>query len=151
MKVLFLVLVFCSFLSPGFAIDHIFTSADGTKTFEGTIRRFSVKTQMVTVERLKDKKLLTFHIGYLSKKDQDEILEVARKMAEQLPAGAKAKSKRVPLVNVGVSSNKVGFEGFINYGSPIRNSNGTVITPNRIVQPVFSGRSINTSVTVPGK
>ena len=48
------------------------------------------------------------------------------------------------------------FEGFINYGSPIQTSstdalgNPTtiVLTENRIPQPVFSKRSVNTTVTV---
>ncbi len=48
------------------------------------------------------------------------------------------------------------FEGFINYGSPIQTSshdalgNPTtiVLTENRIPQPVFSKRSVSTSVTV---
>ena len=48
------------------------------------------------------------------------------------------------------------FEGFINYGSPIQSSSHDalgnpvtiVLTENRIPQPVFSKRSISTSVTV---
>lgn len=48
------------------------------------------------------------------------------------------------------------FEGFINYGSPIQTSstdalgNPTTVTltENKIVQPVFSKRSVSTSVTV---
>jgi general secretion pathway protein D len=50
----------------------------------------------------------------------------------------------------------VEFEGFINYGSPIQSSatdalgNPTtiVLTENRIEQPVFSTRKLNTSVTI---
>ena len=48
------------------------------------------------------------------------------------------------------------FEGFINYGSPIQSSSHDalgnpvqiVLTENRIPQPVFSTRKVNTSVTV---
>ncbi|MDB6119832.1 MAG: type and secretion system protein, partial [Verrucomicrobiaceae bacterium] len=48
------------------------------------------------------------------------------------------------------------FEGFINYGSPIQTSGSdalgnpttTILTDNKIQQPVFSKRSISTSVTV---
>ena len=48
------------------------------------------------------------------------------------------------------------FEGFINYGSPIQTSSHdalgnpvtVVLTENRIPQPVFSKRSVSTSVTV---
>ena len=48
------------------------------------------------------------------------------------------------------------FEGFINYGSPIQtsstdalgNSVTVILTENRIPQPVFSSRKVNTSVTV---
>ncbi len=50
----------------------------------------------------------------------------------------------------------VEFEGFINYGSPILspgsdlfgNAVSTVITENRIEMPVFSRRSVNTSLTI---
>ena len=50
----------------------------------------------------------------------------------------------------------VEFEGFINYGSPILspgtdllgNANTSVITENRIEMPVFSKRSVNTSLTI---
>ena len=50
----------------------------------------------------------------------------------------------------------VEFEGFINYGSPILapsvdilgNPVSTVITENRIEMPVFSKRSVNTSLTI---
>jgi len=50
----------------------------------------------------------------------------------------------------------VEFEGFINYGSPIfspgtdilGNPVNTVITENRIEMPVFSKRSVNTSLTI---
>ncbi len=50
----------------------------------------------------------------------------------------------------------VEFEGFINYGSPIQtsgqdalgNPTTTVITENRIEMPVFSKRSVNTSLTI---
>ena len=50
----------------------------------------------------------------------------------------------------------VEFEGFINYGSPILapsvdilgNPVNTVITENRIEMPVFSKRSVNTSLTI---
>ena len=50
----------------------------------------------------------------------------------------------------------VEFEGFINYGSPIQspstdilgNSVNAVITENRIEMPVFSKRSVNTSLTI---
>lgn len=50
----------------------------------------------------------------------------------------------------------VEFEGFINYGSPIQtpstdalgNAITTVITENRIEMPVFSKRSVNTSLTI---
>lgn len=48
------------------------------------------------------------------------------------------------------------FEGFINYGSPIQttstdalgNSSTVTLTENRIPQPVFTTRKVNTSVTV---
>ena len=50
----------------------------------------------------------------------------------------------------------VEFEGFINYGSPIQspgqdifgNPTNAVITENRIEMPVFSKRSVNTSLTI---
>jgi general secretion pathway protein D len=50
----------------------------------------------------------------------------------------------------------VEFEGFINYGSPIQspstdifgNAVNSVITENRIEMPVFSKRSVNTSLTI---
>ncbi len=50
----------------------------------------------------------------------------------------------------------VEFEGFINYGSPIQSSGQnvlgepitTIITENRIEMPVFSKRSVNTSLTI---
>jgi general secretion pathway protein D len=50
----------------------------------------------------------------------------------------------------------VEFEGFINYGSPILspgtdifgNAVSSVITENRIEMPVFSKRSVNTSLTI---
>lgn len=50
----------------------------------------------------------------------------------------------------------VEFEGFINYGSPIQspgqdilgNAVNAVITENRIEMPVFSKRSVNTSLTI---
>ena len=50
----------------------------------------------------------------------------------------------------------VEFEGFINYGSPIQspstdimgNPVNAVITENRIEMPVFSKRSVNTSLTI---
>lgn len=51
----------------------------------------------------------------------------------------------------------VEFEGFINYGSPIQQSNTnfitgitttTVVTPNIINQPIFSTRKVTTSVSV---
>jgi general secretion pathway protein D len=50
----------------------------------------------------------------------------------------------------------VEFEGFINYGSPILspstdifgNAVNSVITENRIEMPVFSKRSVNTSLTI---
>ena len=50
----------------------------------------------------------------------------------------------------------VEFEGFINYGSPIQspstdifgNPVNAIITENRIEMPVFSKRSVNTSLTI---
>jgi general secretion pathway protein D len=50
----------------------------------------------------------------------------------------------------------VEFEGFINYGSPIQspstdifgNAVNSIITENRIEMPVFSKRSVNTSLTI---
>lgn len=50
----------------------------------------------------------------------------------------------------------VEFEGFINYGSPIQspstdifgNPVNSIITENRIEMPVFSKRSVNTSLTI---
>ena len=50
----------------------------------------------------------------------------------------------------------VEFEGFVNYGSPIStaatdalgNATSVVITENRIEQPVFSKRAVNTSLTI---
>jgi general secretion pathway protein D len=50
----------------------------------------------------------------------------------------------------------VEFEGFINYGSPIQspstdifgNAVNAIITENRIEMPVFSKRSVNTSLTI---
>jgi general secretion pathway protein D len=39
------------------------------------------------------------------------------------------------------------FEGFINYGSPIRNR-GVVVTENEIRYPVFSQRKVETSVSI---
>jgi general secretion pathway protein D len=39
------------------------------------------------------------------------------------------------------------FEGFINYGSPIKNR-GVVVTENYINYPVFSERKVETSVSV---
>ena len=39
------------------------------------------------------------------------------------------------------------FEGFINYGSPIRNR-GVVVTENVINYPVFSERKVETSVSI---
>ncbi len=50
----------------------------------------------------------------------------------------------------------VEFEGFVNYGSPIQapstdalgNAVNSVITENRIEMPIFSKRSVNTSLTI---
>ena len=39
------------------------------------------------------------------------------------------------------------FEGFINYGSPI-SSNGKILTPNVINQPIFSTRKVQTQVSI---
>jgi general secretion pathway protein D len=40
------------------------------------------------------------------------------------------------------------FDGFINYGTPIMSGQSTVLTDNRIIQPVFSRVSANTEVTI---
>ena len=40
------------------------------------------------------------------------------------------------------------FDGFINYGSAIRSPGGVELTKNRIEQPVFTTRKLNTDVTI---
>ena len=61
-------------------------------------------------------------------------------------------------IDLNLSPQVVEFEGFINYGSPIRsqgNTNalglttqGSIITDNVINQPIFSSRKISTSVSI---
>jgi len=59
-------------------------------------------------------------------------------------------------IDLNLAPEVVEFEGFVNYGSPIKSAgiNGQgqaeeiVLTENRIEQPVFSSRKINTAVTI---
>ena len=59
-------------------------------------------------------------------------------------------------IDLNLAPEVVEFEGFINYGSPIRSSgvdgNGNavqlVLTENRIEQPIFATRKVTTAVTI---
>jgi len=60
-------------------------------------------------------------------------------------------------IDLNLSPEVVEFEGFINYGSPIRSARyvavppsivPTIVTPNVINQPVFSTRKVTTSVSI---
>ncbi|MEM6911496.1 MAG: Amuc_1098 family type IV pilus outer membrane protein [Verrucomicrobiota bacterium] len=59
-------------------------------------------------------------------------------------------------IDLNLAPEVIEFDGFINYGTPISapgtdvfgNSTSTIITENRILQPVFGTRRVQTSVTV---
>jgi len=50
-------------------------------------------------------------------------------------------------INLELSPEIIEFDGFINYGSPIT-SGGALLTLNRIEMPVFSTRSVSSSLTI---
>lgn len=81
----------CALLAlPASALEkRVFTSADGTKTFEGVLNDYNAKAQTVKITK-KGARILNVKMSLLSEKDQEYIREKG-------PALAAAKAIRIDL------------------------------------------------------
>ena len=80
-------------LGAGFASARVWTSADGTKTFEGEFKAYDAENKKVTVI-LRNGKRLTFDVAKLSEKDIT-FIEEQGKEANQANAGDALKEQAI--------------------------------------------------------